>query len=228
MAKKKPVVPTTKEDFKVEDVAVDDNSAASVTDSVTVFRDLLAPLFAMVNGLELGMNNLLRVVTEPREMHGAPLALGVMTLGWDGKSVELNAPKMKKILIPFTAFAAMVERLHDPDFSSVEIQAAAAGDKRYPAKSEILGLINPFYSQITIYMGTPGERLRPDIQADKILRFYISRHGLATCYLAAKFQVYSLRQLEEIQTQVAGWQKFAVPYAIDSLHNKSHLEALSE
>lgn len=191
-----------------------------------MLTDLLTPLSVMLEGLGQGLANLKKVVETPKEMFNAPMEIGVMVLGQDGKSLSLHAARLPSIDVPVKSYIAMVERLHDPHVANVVIQDNRPTDRYQTAKPQIVGHVNPFYSVIAVSVAETGAQLRPGKPANATIRYYIHRHEMAAYYIISKLHQHGMQRLEGIEALLSGWGGCDIPYAIDTMHHLMHREAL--
>lgn len=169
------------------------------------------------DSLRKGLANLNRLPpfdAPPPAVHGKKFSPGIMAFRKTGAgklSITVACGTAQARHIPLAKYVAMVEKLNDPESSTILLQNFQDQDDHRSGRGQELGRINAKSSAIVILQGLTGRIVRSmdDIALHDV--YYLDRRDMATFYLAAKAQIGNADQMETMLTAYEGWKAFEVP-----------------
>lgn len=138
---------------------------------------------------------------------------GVIGFRRTGRNLTLAIAGGKALVryIDLEKFIVMVEKMHDPDSSTILLKNYQDQDEYKGGRGQELGRINPKCSAIQVMQGLCGRVIKSpsDLAAHDV--YYIPRKDLTSFYLAAKSQISTENTLESLISAFDGWKQFRIP-----------------
>ena len=114
---------------------------------------------------------------------------------------------------PLEKVIAMIEGMHDERRANVVTQNHKVGDE---GRGQIVARINPVHSAFHVVQGVIGRVIKEPKDIVRSDVYYFDRQKLTSYYLAAKEQISTEDQLDDMIAAYDGWKGYSIP--IDPLN----------
>lgn len=114
--------------------------------------------------------------------------------------------------LPLDKFIAVIENMNDDRSANIVVQNPKVGeDGRQDGRCQILVRFNPAHSALHVVHGVIGRGIKEAKDISHIEIYYLCRRDLACFYLAAKCQVGTEEQLENLISAYDGIKGYEIP-----------------
>lgn len=144
---------------------------------------------------------------------GKPYSRGVMGFRRSGRNLNLALAcgKAQVRYLDLNKYIAMVENMMENEGATIMLQNFQDQDDIKNAKGQVLGRINPDQSAIFIIQGLAGRIIHGPADIALFDVYYIDRATMTAFYIAAKEQIGTEDELDNMIAAYDGWRAFEVP-----------------
>lgn len=116
------------------------------------------------------------------------------------------------LYLPLDKYVALIEYMHDDRSANIIIQNQKISEEgRQDGRAQIIARFNPAHSALHVVHGVIGRVIKAAKDISHIEIYYLSRRDLACFYIAAKCQVGTEEQLENLIAAYDGLKGYEIP-----------------